>query len=397
LTNPADVISFGCKEIRRYTNSRIDWPSLQTLRNASNVTYTPDYTTLPQGVGLTGKYYDGTNFNTFKSQRVDPVIQFDPSSGAPELDLNVDSFSVRWQGKIRPRYSETYTFYVTHDNGTRLYVDNLTTPIITDWANDGTTVPGTDSATIALTADQFYDIKMDWNEGGSTAEIKLEWQSTSQPRQVVPQDRLYPYAEPIKRFECHIAFTQRTNFDDFLRAALFTCNGGFQDRGGKLSFFILDDLATTFDFDETNSKKDTFKYYPRYSQQDFLNLPNRFIASGRDLDTRYLETFDPPLFYDLPDLQAAAGRIIEQTVVVGNTTRPQALVNIAHHAKLQTNGMIAELEGLPQTFPVLPGDLVTVDSSLSGWTNKIFLVIEATDKSIEDGADERIFKLLEWN
>ncbi|KAK0039558.1 hypothetical protein Bpfe_031043 [Biomphalaria pfeifferi] len=52
----------------------------------------------------------------------------------------------------------------------------------------GTTAAGTHSGTIALTTDQFCDIKAEWNESGSTANFKLEWQSPSQPREVVPQD-----------------------------------------------------------------------------------------------------------------------------------------------------------------------------------------------------------------
>jgi hypothetical protein len=59
LTNPADVIAFGCMEIRRYPTSRVDWPSIAALRTICDQSVTPDWTTLSQGVGLTGSYYDG--------------------------------------------------------------------------------------------------------------------------------------------------------------------------------------------------------------------------------------------------------------------------------------------------------------------------------------------------
>jgi hypothetical protein len=136
ITNPADAIAFGCMEIRRYPTSRIDWASLDVLRAACDATVTPDWTILPQGVGLTGRYYDGTNFNTFKAKRIDPVIEFDASNGGPDLAVGVDNFSVRWEGKIRPRYTETYTFYLTHDNGGRLWVNNLAVPLIDQWLDD---------------------------------------------------------------------------------------------------------------------------------------------------------------------------------------------------------------------------------------------------------------------
>ncbi|MCV5003513.1 PA14 domain-containing protein, partial [Escherichia coli] len=88
-------------EIRKYPATRIDWATLDTLRQYCDQMVTPDYTALPQGVGLTGSYYNGTNFNTFVSKRVDKVLQFDQSSGAPALGLTATSFSVRWEGKIK--------------------------------------------------------------------------------------------------------------------------------------------------------------------------------------------------------------------------------------------------------------------------------------------------------
>ncbi|MBK8810722.1 MAG: hypothetical protein IPN69_08320 [Acidobacteria bacterium] len=392
LTNPADVLAFGAMEIWKKPAARIDWISLDNLRQIANEQVTPDYTTLPQGVGLTARYYDGDAFDTLKETRVDPVVQFDPSSGAPALNLNVDDFSARFEGKIRAKYSETYTFYLTHDNGGKLWVDNLSTVLIDQW---GTV--GTHSATIALTADSFYDIKLEWNESGSTAEFKLEWESPSQPRQTVPQDRLYPKNVDLNRFESHVAFIRPTTFADFLRQILFSCNGLYQDVGGKLSFFCVDELSTVFDFDESNIvKKNGFRFYSRFSQQELLNLPNRFIADGRDLESRYLEKFDPELFYDLPELQEKAHRIIEETVFVGNSRRWQVLDNLRHYAKLRTAGLVCEFDGMPQTLSVQPGDLVRVTHSLPGWTEKRFLVLEATDKAIGKDADERIIKCLEW-
>lgn len=390
LINPADVLAFGCMEIRRFENSRIEWATLDVLRQACAVTEIPDYTTLPQGVGLTGKYYDGNAFNTFKSQRVDPVVQYDLSPGAPALNLTPTGFSVRFEGKIRFKYSETYTMTLVHNDSGKLWINNLTTPII-DQAS-----AGTHTGTFAATADQWYDIKMEWTNAASTSEFTLKWNSASQPIQVVPQDRLYPKAEAVPRFRSHVKFTQRSTFDEFLKSVLFTCNGAMQDVNGQLNFFCIDDLTPSFDFDESNIIKNTFKFYPRYSQQELLQLPNRFIADGRDLDSRYLQNFDPPLYYDVPELQDIAGRIIEETVVVGNTTRWQGLKNLAHYAKLKTAPLVCEFEGMPSTLQVLPGDLVTVTHSNADWVLKQFLCVEATDKSIDNSADERIFKLYEW-
>jgi hypothetical protein len=191
--------------------------------------------------------------------------------------------------------------YLTHNDSGKLWINNLAggAELINQAA------AGTHSATFAATADQWYDIKMEWTNAAGDSQFMLEWQSTTQGRQVVPQDRLYPKAEAINRFETHVAFTQRTSFDDFLRAVLFTCNGAFQDVNGKLSFFSIDNSTSSHSFGDTNIVKNTFKFYPRFTQQELFNLPNRFIASGRDLMDRYLEKFDPPLYYELEDLQGS--------------------------------------------------------------------------------------------
>ena len=389
LTNPADCIAFGCTEIWRRPISRVDWESLETLRAICDATVTPDYTTLPEGVGLTARYYAGANFDTLVERRIDPVIQFDLSAGAPALGLDPNNFSARYEGKIRGRIDEAHTLYITHNDGVRFYFDGDL--VIDQWASTGE-----HSVSVGLDPDDYIDIVIEWKDESGDAQLKFEWQSASQARQVIPQEWLYPKNEAQKRFECHVAFTQRTTFDDFLRQVLFTCNGGFQDVGGKLSFFCIDELETSFDFTPANIKKGTFSHSARFSQQDLMSLPNRYIADGRDLNSRYLEKFDPELVYDLPDLQEIAGRIITETVFVGNTTRWQALDNLRHYAKLRSSPTTSEFDGTQMTLSVLHGDLVTVSHPNAGWEEKRFLCIEATDKAIEKGADHRFFRLLDW-
>ncbi|PLS76840.1 MAG: hypothetical protein CYG59_26950, partial [Chloroflexi bacterium] len=47
--------------------------------------------------------------------------------------IGVDSFSVRWQGYVVPRYTETYTFYTTNDDGARLWVNGQ--QLVNDWTS----------------------------------------------------------------------------------------------------------------------------------------------------------------------------------------------------------------------------------------------------------------------
>ena len=37
----------------------------------------------------------------------------------------MDFVSVRWQGKVKPQFAEVHTFYVSSDDGAKLWVDNV--------------------------------------------------------------------------------------------------------------------------------------------------------------------------------------------------------------------------------------------------------------------------------
>lgn len=138
------------------------------------------------GDGLKGEYYQGLNFNTFKLTRNDEKIDFNWATGSPDYTIKADTFSVRWTGRIKPRYTETYTFYVNSDNGRRLWVNNVL--LVDQWINNW----GVEySGTITLTAGQLYDIKLEYFEANGGADCKLEWASTSQTREVVPYSQFY--------------------------------------------------------------------------------------------------------------------------------------------------------------------------------------------------------------
>jgi hypothetical protein len=97
------------------------------------------------------------------------------------------AYSVRWTGQILPKYSETYFIDFRSDDSAKVWVngvllvDRWTTQGATDYVN-----------TINLTANVPYDIQIDyWNSSG-VAEAKLYWYSASQPKEIIPQSRLFP-------------------------------------------------------------------------------------------------------------------------------------------------------------------------------------------------------------
>ena len=142
---------------------------------------------LGTGTGLTGNYFNGINFETNVLTRVDETINFNWEASSPDEAINNDNFSVRWTGAIEPLYSENYTFYINSDNGRRLWINNQL--IIDKWLGDW----GTEySGQITLQAGQQYTFKMEYFEEAGGANAKLEWESASQPRQVIAITQLYP-------------------------------------------------------------------------------------------------------------------------------------------------------------------------------------------------------------
>ena len=138
------------------------------------------------GDGLKGEYFDNRDFTAPAFTRVDPVVNFDFSDGAPAANMGPDTFSIRWTGQVRPQFTETYTFTTTTDDGVRLWVNNQ---LVIDQWNDH---PATDhSGTIALQAGVLYDLRMEYYENGGGASAALSWSSPSRPRQVIPQSQLY--------------------------------------------------------------------------------------------------------------------------------------------------------------------------------------------------------------
>ncbi len=139
----------------------------------------------PGAAGLLGHYYDNINFTGALLTRVDPVVNFDWASGAPDPSMGINDFSVRWTGWVRPAFTETYTFYSQTDDGVRVWVNNQ--QIINHWVDQSVTEW---NGSIALTAGALVPITMEFYERGGTAVARLLWSSPSLAKQVIPSLRL---------------------------------------------------------------------------------------------------------------------------------------------------------------------------------------------------------------
>jgi uncharacterized protein (DUF1800 family) len=167
--------------------------SLGAVTNASVVIYPSPTAT---GTGLMGYYFtnasttysNAANFNPTNLflTRLDPVIDFVWGGTNPPPNLSNGLYTVRWTGQVQPQYSETYYFDVKSDDGLRLWVNDQLLidkwqPQNTEWSNS-----------ISLQAGTRYDLRMEYLQNGGPAQAHLYWYSPSQPKQIIPSNRLYP-------------------------------------------------------------------------------------------------------------------------------------------------------------------------------------------------------------
>ncbi|MBC7485254.1 MAG: RICIN domain-containing protein [Cytophagaceae bacterium] len=200
-------------------------------------------TTPGTGTGLAGNYFNGMNFDLLKYSRTDANVNFDWGTGTPNATVNTDLFSVRWTGQIQPEYTDEYTFYITSDNGRRLWINDQL--IVDKWLDDVSENTGK----ITLTAGQKYEIKLEYFENNGGANCKLEWSSFLQDRELIPQTQLFPNILPT------ISITSPANNAGFTAPASITINATAGDDGSiaKVDFYngttwIGTNTATPYSF-----------------------------------------------------------------------------------------------------------------------------------------------------
>jgi uncharacterized repeat protein (TIGR03806 family) len=149
------------------------------------------------GTGLQAEYFaNHTSAAPFTGSpalvQTNATVNFNWGTIGPASSVGATNFTVRWTGCVQPQFSESYTFTTTADDGVRLYVNGQL--LIDDWTDKAGAT--TRSNSIALTAQQLYNIELDYYQKTNNASVTLSWNSPSTPNGVVPQTQLYPYSNP---------------------------------------------------------------------------------------------------------------------------------------------------------------------------------------------------------
>jgi cytochrome c2 len=144
------------------------------------------------GTGLQGQYFDDISLTKLDVSRVDSTVDFNWGTNSPAPNVPSDHFSVRWQGQVQGLETGYYTFYVTADDGARLWVDNI--PMFDHWASEAN---ATFSGTILLRAGQKYDLTLEYYEDSGGASVNLQWSGPGFAKTIIPATQLYPATQKI--------------------------------------------------------------------------------------------------------------------------------------------------------------------------------------------------------
>jgi beta-glucosidase len=124
------------------------------------------------GSGLRGDYYDNTALSgTPVATRTDPNVSYTWTGTSPVAGLGSTGYSVRWTGTLTPPVTGSYTFALSSDDGSRLFVNRQ--QVIDNWRDQGTT---TERASVQLTAGQPVPIEVDFYQSGGDSVVNLGWQ-----------------------------------------------------------------------------------------------------------------------------------------------------------------------------------------------------------------------------
>jgi PA14 domain len=178
--------------------------------------------------GLKGDYYDNLDFTGTLKTRYDATVNKAWNSSAPITGIQPMTYSVRWTGQIMPTFSETYTFTLTYGDGARLKVNGQV--LVNDWV-DG--AKRTKTGTVALQANTKYDIRLEYYRNTTNpGAVKLEWQSSSRSKQIVPQASLFTTGSNLQvamqtlRSDARISSTNLV-FDNSNAVGVLGKNGAF--------------------------------------------------------------------------------------------------------------------------------------------------------------------------
>ena len=190
--NPNDVIgNFAKFNTPTIANGKVFVPTFSKAIKIYGV-FPPDTTKcVTNGTGVLAEYFTRSSSkapfpSTATVTKTEPTINFDWGSGSPS-GISSNSFKARFTGNVKSIDSGEYTFYVTSDDGCRLWINNQL--VIDNWIDKK--VASEVSATITLSKCTKNTIKLEYYENHNNAVCILKWSGPGIGKQVIPSSQLF--------------------------------------------------------------------------------------------------------------------------------------------------------------------------------------------------------------
>lgn len=147
--------------------------------------------------GLRGEYFNSKHFRGDRRafERYDPNVDFHFGEASPDEQIESAEFAVRWEGAVLALDTGDYEFNVRTENGTRLWFNDPSRPLIDAWVRSGSDRDHRE--TIHLLGGRVYPIKLEFfkskdDKTTSTASVALMWKPPHRAEEVIPGRQLSP-------------------------------------------------------------------------------------------------------------------------------------------------------------------------------------------------------------
>jgi hypothetical protein len=146
------------------------------------------FTTTGGGGGILGEYFNNTTLSGEPVlTRLESEINFDWADTSPDASLPTNGWSARWTSDLNILLTDTYTFSVNSEGGTRLWIDgNLVIDMWVSWV-------ATRYASVPLELEAgVHSLRLEFADFDRNAVQQLYWSAPSVPEEIIPSGPLQP-------------------------------------------------------------------------------------------------------------------------------------------------------------------------------------------------------------
>jgi|SRR5579862_1012691 len=130
---------------------------------------------------FTGELHGVPDFSTLKAEQSGTIAGFDHTLGGKSAEEN---YSIRFHGGLKIEKDASYTFYVTSDDGSKLWIDDK---LVVD--NDGDHAADEKSGKIKLAAGA-HKIVLGFYQAGGDRALSVNYESAFNEKKAIPAEAL---------------------------------------------------------------------------------------------------------------------------------------------------------------------------------------------------------------